>query len=562
MNGRKMQSQDVLESRSANDIPIARLNLARGKMRQTAREYLRLVLPLLLAWSVGASAGGGSQWIETGAGAWIDPLNWSPERVPDANFGDEPTIDNGGTAQIAGTAAPTFGILRVGVDSSGSVEISGGGALDSNSFGIFGRNSGSSGTLDISGAGSSLTLFRELRFARLGSATVVIENGGALTSNTSGSMIDTILAENTGSIASVTIQGAGSSWQANDDLRIAMPPGGSGSGGAAELIVAAGGTLSSNGGALSRGVDADATVTVTGNGSEWNANGSNIFVGSGSGDNPALLVVEEEGRISARDIVINPADTQPENRKVRLGNGAVPGVLNVQTVIGAGSGGGVLEINHDAADYYLTTDGTAGGTPVALEAGLTVNHIGPGTTISVADLNETSGTFNIDAGKFIVEGTFFAGGFFDDPVFNVNAGGTLSGNGRVADVSVASGGIIAPGRSIGTLRTDDLTLADNAVLEFELSTPGTIGGGVNDLIEGVRNLTLHGVVNITAVAGFDAGTYRLINYSEDFADNGLAIGTAPAGFSYSIDTATEGEVNLVVTDDSGTADLIFADRFE
>ncbi|MDZ7789262.1 MAG: hypothetical protein U5L08_01965 [Xanthomonadales bacterium] len=325
--------------------------------------------------------------------------------------------------------------------------------------------------------------------------------------------------------------------------------------------MAAGGTLISTGGTLSRGADADATVTITGTGSEWNANGADIFVGSGSGDNPALLIVEEEGRVSARDIVINPADTQPDNRKVRLGTGAAPGVLNIRRVFGAGSGGGVLEINHDAADYYLSTDGTAGGTPVALEADLTVNHTGPGTTIIAAD-NETNGTFNVDAGKFIVEGTFFAGGFFFDPVFNVNAGGTLGGSGRVVDVSVASGGIIAPGRSIGTLRTDDLTLADNAVLEFELSTPGTIGGGVNDLIEGVRNLTLDGVLNITAVAGFGAGTYRLINYSQNLVDDGLVIGTAPAGFSYSIDTATEGEVNLVVTDDSGDADLIFADSFE
>jgi len=52
-------------------------------------------------------------------------------------------------------------------------------------------------------------------------------------------------------------------------------------------------------------------------------------------------------------------------------------------------------------------------------------------------------------------------------------------------------------------------------------------------------------------AGFGAGTYRLINYSRNLVDNGLTVGTAPSGFSYSIDTATEGEVNLVVTDDSG-----------
>ena len=162
-------------------------------------------------------------------------LNWSPERVPDANLGDEPTIDNGGTAQVAGTAPPTFGILKVGVDNSGSVEISGGGALDSNSFGIFGRNSGSSGTLDISGAGSSLTLPGELRIARGGTATVLIEDGGVLTSNTSGSTIDTILAEIHGVGRQRDDSGRGSSWQANDDLRIAASGWNGGSGGTAEL---------------------------------------------------------------------------------------------------------------------------------------------------------------------------------------------------------------------------------------------------------------------------------------------------------------------------------------
>jgi len=224
--------------------------------------------------------------------------------------------------------------------------------------------------------------------------------------------------------------------------------------------------------------------------------------------------------------------------------------LDIRRVFGAGSGGGVLEINHDAAEYYLTTDGTATGAPVTLEAGLTVNHTGPGTTVLVG-VNETNGTINVDAGRVVVDGTFFAGSFIFDPVFNVNSGGTLSGDGQLDDVAVASGGILAPGRSVGTLTTDDLVLSNNAILEFELSTPGTIGGGVNDLIDGARNLTLDGTVNISDGAGFGAGTYRLINYSPNLVDNDLVIGTARGGYSCFIDTATEGEVDLVVTDDSG-----------
>ena len=493
----------------------------------------------------GAWAGGGSDWVEAGTGSWATAGNWSPAAVPD---GTDATIDNGGTAQVVGIAPPTFDLLTVGSGNAGSIEISGGGTLDSSLFGIFGETPGSSGTLSISGIGSSLTLFRELRLGLAGAATILIENGGTLTSNTSGAVIDTILAERPGSIASVTIQDAGSSWQTNDGLRIAMPATGAGgtSGGTAELTVTAGGTLSSNGGTLSRGAAADATVTVTGPGSQWNTNGYDISVGSGSDDNRAVVIVEAGGRISGDEIIINQPSTQAGTRTVRLGTGGAPGVLDIDRVFG----GGVFEINHDAPDYHLTTDGTATGAPVLLEAGLTVNHNGPGTTFTSGD-SEASGTFNVNAGTFVVDGTFFPGQFSFDAVFNVNAGGRLGGNGFVTDVFVAAGGILAPGRSAGTLSTDDLTLADGAILEFELAAPGTVGGGVNDLLEVGRDLTLDGTLNITGNAGFDAGIYRLVNYSRILVDNGLEIGTAPAGFSYAIDTAREGEVNLVVSDDSG-----------
>lgn len=501
--------------------------------------------PLLLAWSMHLSAGGVTDWVETGVGAWTEPSNWSPAQVPN---GVDVSIDSGGTAQVAGSTPPSVDVLTVGSVNAGSIEVTASGSLDSNSFGNFGESGGSSGTLTISGAGSSLTLSRELRLGRAGAATVLIENGGVLTSNTSGSSGDTIIAENTGSLGSVTIRGIASTWQANAPLRIAMPATGAGgtSGGTAELTVAAGGTLSSKGGTLARGDVADATVSVTGTGSQWNTNGFDISVGSGNDDNRAVLVVEAGGRISGDEIIINKPPTQVGTRTVRLGTGGAPGILDIARVFG----GGVFEINHNAPEYHLTTDGTATGTPVLLEAGLTVNHNGPGTTVTAGN-SEINGTFNINAGTLVVDGTFFPGQFVFDAVFNVNADGTLAGTGFVTDVFVEPGGALAPGRSVGTLTTDDLTLAENAVLEFELSTPGSVGGGVNDLVQVGRDLTLDGILNITEGSGFGAGIYRLFNYSRSLVDNGLAIGSAPAGFSYAVDTATEGEVNLVVTDDSG-----------
>jgi hypothetical protein len=67
------------------------------------------------------------------------------------------------------------------------------------------------------------------------------------------------------------------------------------------------------------------------------------------------------------------------------------------------------------------------------------------------------------------------------------------------------------------------------------------------------DLVLDGVVNINAVNGTLApagGTYRLITYNGDvFTNNGLDIGTVPAGYSqtdFTVDTSTPGQVNLIV----------------
>ncbi len=60
------------------------------------------------------------------------------------------------------------------------------------------------------------------------------------------------------------------------------------------------------------------------------------------------------------------------------------------------------------------------------------------------------------------------------------------------------------------------------------------------------NLTLAGTLNVSALAGFGAGVYQLFNYTGSLTDNGLALGTLPAGFTYKIDELTPGQVNLDV----------------
>jgi len=137
------------------------------------------------------------------------------------------------------------------------------------------------------------------------------------------------------------------------------------------------------------------------------------------------------------------------------------------------------------------------------------------------------------------------------------ANGTLlGGSGSIAGaVTVAAGGILSPGTSPNTLSiTNTLALADTSVLPFELNAADqTVGGGINDLVTGVTNLTLDGILNVTGIGDFTSivapVSWRLFNYSGTLTDNSVTLGSMPTlapGQSYLIDTSTANQVNLVV----------------
>ncbi|PZN92551.1 MAG: hypothetical protein DCF31_15990, partial [Alphaproteobacteria bacterium] len=143
----------------------------------------------------------------------------------------------------------------------------------------------------------------------------------------------------------------------------------------------------------------------------------------------------------------------------------------------------------------------------------------------------------------------------------VNAGATFGGSGSVAaarTVTVADGGIIAPGASAGTLTVGNLVLNAGSVLNFELAAPNApLGGAGSDLIVVTNNLTLDGTINTSALLGFNEGTYRVINYGNLLANNVLIAGTAPVDYTFSIATtngvgAGAGGVNLLVSFNGGS----------
>ncbi|MBE7504623.1 MAG: autotransporter-associated beta strand repeat-containing protein, partial [Verrucomicrobiales bacterium] len=171
--------------------------------------------------------------------------------------------------------------------------------------------------------------------------------------------------------------------------------------------------------------------------------------------------------------------------------------------------------------------------------------------------NYYTGTTMVRAGQLRVNGAHTGGG-----LYLIEGGGTLGGTGVIqsAGVVVGDGGALAPGNSPGTFTIDsDLILSNGAILSFELNATNRVAGlGINDLIQGVDNLTLDGVLNV-AWSGNPVGAattndfWTLITYDGSLTGSGFDVDVSSLpdlsgqGLGWYVDTWTQsGEVRLAV----------------
>ena len=207
---------------------------------------------------------------------------------------------------------------------------------------------------------------------------------------------------------------------------------------------------------------------------------------------------------------------------------------------------GELRLDVNNSTTFSGTFGPSGGSGSA--TGITLGGTGSLTLNGGAALTELI-TLQ-DSLDLIVNNVLGSG-------VSVANGTLLGGAGTIGGaVSVLGGGILAPGTSPGTLTINNtLGFAGTSVLNFELNAADqTVGGGVNDLVAGVTNLTLDGILNVNGIGDFTTiaapVSWRLFNYTGTLTDNGLTLGSLPtlgAGQTYSLDTtSTTGQVNLVV----------------
>lgn len=171
-------------------------------------------------------------------------------------------------------------------------------------------------------------------------------------------------------------------------------------------------------------------------------------------------------------------------------------------------------------------------------AGGSLEKTGTGL-LTLSGSNTYTGTTSVTGGELRISGTVLG-----DTIVSTDA--ILSGTGTLAAVQVGAAAVIAPGPNKGTLRTGDLTLSPTAQIQFDLATPGTVGGGVNDLIAVEGDLTLDGTLTLSNLGDLTEGTYTLITYTGTLTDNELTLGNPADGFIYTVDSTQANTISLQI----------------
>lgn len=144
------------------------------------------------------------------------------------------------------------------------------------------------------------------------------------------------------------------------------------------------------------------------------------------------------------------------------------------------------------------------------------------------------GSLRIESGPVYVQGDYSS-------MSTVVNGGSLGGSGRLGDV-VVNGGTLA-GYDGYRLNMNSLALDANARILAEFGAMSADG-----LFNVNGDLMLDGTLDVVDVGGFDPGIYRLFDYGGRLTDNGLLIGTVPAGYSpdeLQVQTSVAGQVNVM-----------------
>ncbi|MEN4918929.1 autotransporter-associated beta strand repeat-containing protein [Achromobacter spanius] len=401
----------------------------------------------------------------------------------------------------AGGVALNAGTLIAGSDTalgSGTLAVGGDASLQSTASRNFVNNVALNGNLTVAGANDI-----GLGGAIAGPGRLVMNGTGTLTLSGANSHAGT-------TIGSGTVQA------------------GAGSLGASVLnnskLVIAQGADATYGGAIS----GTGSVDVAANASTLLLSGVNTFTG---GLNLLSGTVEARGGQALADTLA-----------VNLGGGTVLRLADSES-FGSLAGTGRLDLGAGATVRMGqdNADAIFGG---ALSGAGNVVKGGSGSLTLTGNSTQSD---NLD----VAGGTLNVNGSLASSQVSVGAGATLAGSGVLSgQTTIASGGALSA-TSGRTLTMGGLTLNQGSQFNVALGAPQA---APQTLVQVNGNLTLDGDLNVTDKGGFGEGVYRLITYTGQLTDNGLALGSLPPGTvpsNLQIQTAVNQQVNLVVqTSDS------------
>ncbi len=445
-----------------------------------------------------------------------------------------------GSFHLLGGATATTGVVFVGYNagSSGSLEIDGAGSqLDASQAVQVGRDGGGSlditnggvlnsvggyvastdvGTVNVSGAGSEWNSTLGIQVGGAGIATFIISSGGLVNTTSitlgdftggsghmvvknDGSLLSAggalILGEQGQGILSVLDSGevgadsailgddasgrgtlnlfdAASTVNVTNDMVVANL-------GRASVFVDGGSFLNDATAYVGGGASGIGSVAVRGVGSAWN-NSNVVVIGY---DGLGAVQVADAGTLNATNGIVLALNAGSTGTLTIGGTGPVESEGSITTpIIMFGAGDGNVVFNHNSTNLVFST-------PFAGASGLI--SFNAGTTNLTGNSSSYTGAAAVNAGASAYFNALFGGDV------TVNAGAFAGGAGFVGSVHVMSGGVLAPGNSIGTLYTGSASFASGSIFRVEVN-----GSGASDLLNASSAVTISGgTVDVLAAPG-------------------------------------------------------------
>lgn len=357
-------------------------------------------------------AGNGTLAISAGG---VVSVSGAPNSVIGARSGSNGAV----TVDGSGSQWTNAGYLYVGNLGTGTLGITSGGAV-SDTVGVIGELGGGSGAVTVGGTNSLWTNSSSLTVGAASAGSLAITSGGKVTDTSA------TIGNNSGVTGTVTVGGSGSQWTNSGSLTV-------GSLGTGSLGISNGGSVSSVGTAIvGSGISGTGTVSVDGSGSSWTNSGRTVVGNAGTGG----LGVSNGGTVTvnggAGTLTLGAGSTGVGTLDIggaASGPALAGGIINA-AVVTTGSGAGTVQFNTtgiSSARYNFTQDGTASGRAIAITGATQV--------VNTEGYNVLTGT-NTYTGATTVNGGTLA----------IGTGGSLRNS------SIANNGgslVVSSGASIG-----------------------------------------------------------------------------------------------------------------